>query len=64
MGDVRVNRRPALVGVGLALAVVAIAAGVGMELGFGWGLVVGGLLSGVLLVFLVDLDDVPPRGDR
>lgn len=64
MGDVRVNRRPALVGVGLALAVAAIAVGVGLELGAGWGLAVGGVLAGVLLVFLVDLDDVPPGGER
>lgn len=63
MGHVRMSR-PALVGLGLVVAVVAIAAGVGLELGVGWGLAVGGLLAGVLLLFVVDLpDDNPDGGD-
>lgn len=63
MGHVRMSR-PALVGVGLVLAVAAIAVGIGLELGTGWGLAVGGLLSGALLLFVVDLgDDTPDGGD-
>ncbi|WP_160051435.1 hypothetical protein [Nocardiopsis sp. FR26] len=59
MGDVRVT----LVGVGLVLAVAAIATGIGLELGVGWGLAVGGLLAGLLLVFVVDVgDDTDPGG--
>ncbi|MFE9642369.1 hypothetical protein ACFYOC_25435 [Nocardiopsis alba] len=55
--------RPALVGVGLALAVTAIATGVGWELGAGWGIAVGGLLAGGLLLFVVDLPDNTGGGD-
>ena len=63
MGDVRVNRSAA-VGLGLVLAVVAMAVGVGMEVGLGWGLLVGGGLFWVVLVFIVDVgDDDLPGGD-
>ena len=62
MGHVRMSR-PALVGVGLALAVLAIAAGVGWELGAGWGLALGGVLAGCLLLFVVDLGDNPDGGE-
>jgi membrane associated rhomboid family serine protease len=52
-----------LVGAGLVLAVAAIAVGIGLELGIGWGLAAGGLLSGALLLFVVDLPDTPDGGD-
>lgn len=60
MGDVRVNRSAA-VGLGLVLSVIAMAVGVGMEVGLGWGLLVGGGLAWVVLVFIVDVgeDDIP-----
>lgn len=63
MGDVRVNRSAA-VGIGLVLSVIAMAVGVGMEAGVGWGLLVGGGLAWVVLVFIVDVgDDDLPGGD-
>ena len=62
MGHVRMSR-PALVGVGLVLAVAAIAVGVGLELGIGWGLALGGILYGALLLFVVDLPDDTEGGD-
>lgn len=62
MGHVRLSR-PALVGVGLVLAVAAIAVGVGLEAGAGWGVALGGVLFGALLLFVVDLPDDASGGD-